>query len=201
MNNTIITISRQYGSAGRSIGHLVAEELGLECYDSQIITKIAEESGFDADYVKHNSEATAETGFFASMTGFDMYTFSNSDTIWVLQTKIISELAEKGPCVIVGRCADYILKDKYDLLKIFVYADDKERIRRITEEYHEADPNKKPEKKLIANDKRRSTYYDVYTDQKFGDYHNYDMCLSSSSLGVENCAKIIAECYRKRVQE
>ena len=124
MKNTIITISRQYGSAGRAIGHKVAEKLGLECYDSQIITKIAEESGFDAEYVKKNSETTAESGFFASLTGIDLYTFSNRDTIWILQSKIITELAEKGPCVIVGRCADYILRDRFDLLRVFVYADD-----------------------------------------------------------------------------
>ena len=199
MNKTIITISRTYGSAGRTIGHMVAEKLGLECYDSQIINKIAEESGFDAEYVKQNSEATAETGFFASLTGMDLYTFSNRDKIWILQSKIINEIAEKGPCVIVGRCADYILKDKYDLLKVFIYADDEERIRRITEEYHEA--GERPEKDLIANDKRRATYYEIYTDQKFGDYHFYDMCLSSSSLGVENCAKIILEAYQKKTAE
>ena len=201
MKNTIITISRQYGSAGRAIGHQVAEKLGLECYDSQIITKIAEESGFDADYVRKNSETTAESGFFASLTGMDLYTFSNRDTIWILQSKIINELAEKGPCVIVGRCADYILRDKFDLLRVFVYADDEDRIRRITEEYKEAEAGKHPEKVLAANDKRRATYYDIYTDQKFGDYHFYDMCLSSSSLGVENCAKIILEAYQKKTAE
>ena len=201
MKNTIITISRQYGSAGRAIGHQVAEKLGLECYDSQIITKIAEESGFDADYVRQNSETTAETGFFASLTGMDLYTFSNRDTIWVLQTKIINELAEKGPCVIVGRCADYILKDKYDLLKVFIYADAEDRIKRITEDYHEADPAAHPEKVLAANDKRRATYYDIYTDQKFGDYHYYDMCLSSSTLGIDTCAHMIVEAYGKKTAE
>ena len=90
-------------------------------------------------------------------------------------------------------------KDKYDLLKVFIYADDEQRIRRITEEYHEA--SERPEKDLIANDKRRATYYEIYTDQKFGDYHFYDMCLSSSSLGVENCAKIILEAYQKKTAE
>ena len=199
MKNTIITISRQYGSAGRGIGHLVAEQLGLECYDSQIISKIAEESGFNADYVRQNSEMTAETGFFASLTGMDLYTYSNRDTIWILQSRIINELAEKGPCVIVGRCADYILRDKYDLLRVFIYADDEDRIRRITEEYHEADSY--PEKHLTANDKRRAAYYDLYTDQKFGDYHYYDLCLSSSSLGIETCAHMIAEAYAKKTAE
>ena len=201
MKNTIITISRQYGSAGRAIGHQVAEKLGLECYDSQIITKIAEESGFDAEYVRQNSETTSESGFFASLTGMDLYTFSNRDTIWVLQSKIITELAEKGPCVIVGRCADYILKDKHDLLKVFIYADDKDRIQRIIEEYHEAEPGKNAEKHLIANDKRRATYYDIYTDQKFGDYHYYDMCLSSSTLGIDTCAHMITEAYAKKTAE
>ncbi len=201
MKNTIITISRQYGSAGRAIGHQVAEKLGLECYDSQIITKIAEESGFDADYVRKNSETTAESGFFASLTGMDLYTFSNRDTIWILQSKIINELAEKGPCVIVGRCADYILRDRFDLLRVFVYADNEDRIRRITEEYKEAEAGKHPEKVLAANDKRRATYYDIYTDQKFGDYHYYDMCLSSSALGIDTCAHMITEAYEKKTAE
>ncbi|MBR4444814.1 MAG: cytidylate kinase-like family protein [Solobacterium sp.] len=199
MKNTIITISRQYGSAGRGIGHKVAEKLGIECYDSQIIQKIAEESGFDAEYVRQNSEGTAEPGFFASLTGMDLFTYSNRDTIWILQSKIINELAEKGPCVIVGRCADYILRDKYDLLRVFIYADDKDRIRRITEEYHEADAH--PEKHLVANDKRRATYYDLYTDQKFGDYHYYDLCLSSSVLGLDLCADMIVQAYDKVTKE
>ncbi len=199
MKNVIITISRQYGSAGRAIGHKIAENLGLECYDSQIITRIAEESGFDKDYIKANSESTAESGFFANLTGMDLYAFSNRDKIWILQSRIINELAEKGPCVIVGRCADYILKDKYSLLRVFIYADEEERIRRITEEYHEAGEH--PEKDLIANDKRRSTYYEIYTDQKFGDYHYYDLCLSSSSLGIDTCADMITQIYKQKTAD
>lgn len=199
MKNTIITISRLYGSAGRGIGHSVAEKLGLECYDSQIITKIAEESGFDVNYVKENSEATAEAGFFAALSGIDFYAHSNRDEIWILQSRIINEIADRGPCVIVGRCADYILRGKKDLLKVFIYADEEDRIRRITEDYKEAGEN--PLKQLKANDKRRATYYDIYTDQKFGDYHCYDLCLSSSSLGIETCAKIIADVYKQKTEE
>ena len=194
MSGKIITISRQYGSAGRGIGKLVAEKLGLECYDSQIIAQIAEKSGFDQDYVRENSEDTAETGFFAALSGTDFYGHSNRDEIWMIQCRIIRELAEKGPCVIVGRSADYILKEDYDLVRVFVYADMEDRIKRVVEEYDEGGDN--PQKNLKAHDKRRAAYYEIYTDQKFGDYHYYDMCLNSSSLGIEKCADIIAELYQ-----
>ena len=195
MTGKIITISRQYGSAGRSIGQQAADILGLKCYDSQIIAEIAEKSGFDKEYVKENSEYTAESGFFAALAGADFYGHSNRDEIWMIQCRIIRELAEKGPCVIVGRCADYILKEDYDLVRVFVYADMEDRIRRIVEDYNEGGTN--PERRLKENDRRRAAYYEIYTDQKFGDYHYYDMCLNSSSLGIERCAQLVAELYNR----
>ncbi|MDO4520742.1 MAG: cytidylate kinase-like family protein, partial [Erysipelotrichaceae bacterium] len=182
MKNTIITISRQYGSAGRAIGHQVAEKLGLECYDSQIITKIAEESGFDAEYVRQNSETTSESGFFASLTGMDLYTFSNRDTIWVLQTKIITELAEKGPCVIVGRNADYILKDREDTLHVYIHADMDYRADRIVRLYGESE--KSPMARLQEKDKRRHVNYQHYTGRVWGTAQNYDICLNGGTIGV-----------------
>ena len=194
MTGKIITISRQFGSGGRTIGKLAARQLGLECYDSEIIAEIAKKSGFDQNYIKENSEDTAETGLFAALSGLDFYGHSNRDEIWTMQCRVIRELAEKGPCVIVGRCADYVLKEDFDLLKVFIYADMEARARRIVEQYGESDEH--PEKRLRDKDKRRAAYYEVYTDQKFGDYENYDLCLCSSSIGIDKCAKIIREVYQ-----
>ena len=191
MKNTIITISRQYGSAGRAIGHQVAEKLGLECYDSQIITKIAEESGFDADYVRKNSETTAESGFFASLTGMDLYTFSNRDTIWILQSKIINELAEKGPCVIVGRCADYALAEQPNCIHLFIYADEAAKTKRVMERYQLSQG--KARDLMIKKDKQRQSYYNYYSSKKWGRADSYDLCVNSSVLGVEGTVKLIAQ--------
>ncbi|MBR3311212.1 MAG: cytidylate kinase-like family protein [Solobacterium sp.] len=199
MKNKIITISRQYGSGGSGIGRRCAELLGLDYYGSRIIAQIADESGFDFNYIRDNSENADGGGFFAAMISPDFYSYSNRDEIWKLQCRIISDISEKGPCIIVGRCADYILKDKADLFRVFVYADKEDRIKRITEVYHEGGDN--PEKHIRDNDKRRQAYYEIYTDQKFGDYHNYDLCLNSSTLGIETCAQMIAEGYRKTTEE
>ena len=123
MTNKIITISRQFGSGGRTVGKLVAEKLGIPCYDSQIISEIAKKSGFAEEYIKENGEYMESSGFFASLGNVGYYGQSNQLTIWSEQCRIIKELAEKGNCVIVGRCADYVLKDAdVSLLKTFIYA-------------------------------------------------------------------------------
>ena len=194
MTGKIITISRQFGSGGRSIGRLTAKKLGLECYDSEIIAEIAQKSGFDKEYVKENSEYTSESGFFAALSGIDFYGHSNRDEIWLTQCRVLRELADRGPCVIVGRCADYILREDYDLLKVFIYSDMEARAKRIVEQYGESSEN--PEKRLRDKDKRRAAYYEIYTDQKFGDYGNYDICLNSGSLGIEKCVEIISDIYK-----
>ncbi len=106
MSGKIITISRQFGSGGRTIGKKLAAELGIPCYDSEIIAEIAKKSGFDQDYVRENSEYTSETGLFAALSGVDFYGHSNRDEIWITQCRVIRELAEEGPCVIIGRCAE-----------------------------------------------------------------------------------------------
>ena len=121
MKNRIITISREFGSGGRTIGKNVAEELNIPCYDSELIEKIALESGFSEEYVKEIEENSR--GRFLSLFSNRAYAPNNEDIIWKIQCKVILDLAEKGPCVIVGRCADYVLREKADCLKVFILAD------------------------------------------------------------------------------
>ncbi len=194
--NRIITISRQFGSGGRTIGREVAEKLGIPCYDRELINQIAEESGFAKEYIEEHGESTENSGWLVGAFGLDYTEFagqSNQDKIWFAQCRIIRELAEKGSCVIVGRCADYILKDEQDLLRVFIHSDFDIRAKRIVEQYGETDDA--PEKRLKEKDKRRAAYYQVYTDQKWGNALNYDVCLDSGTLGLEKCADIIAKLY------
>lgn len=191
MNKKIITISREFGSGGRTVGKLVAKQLGIACYDEYLIEELSAKSGFTKEYVAEKSEYASHGGWFANAfneRSIDGY--SNQDTLWFIQRKIILELAEKGPCVIVGRCADAILKD-YDCLRVFIHADLEKRAKRIVEQYGERDET--PMKRLKDKDKRRAAYYQFYTDMDWGDLHNYHITLDSGALGIEKCAEIITE--------
>lgn len=192
----IITISRQFGSGGRTVGRKTAEKLGIPCYDAEIIQKIAEKSGYSEAYVAEQSESE-NAGFFGGF-GNDIYGYSGKLAIWTSQCRVIKELAEKGDCVIVGRCADYVLRQEKDieLLKVFICADEEDRIHRIVHEYGETDV--RPEKRLREKDKRRKAYYEIYTDQKYGDPVNYDMCLNTSSLGLDRCVDFIVGLYSEK---
>lgn len=194
MGNRIITISRQFGSGGRTIGKETAAKLGIPCYDFELITKIAEESGFAEEYIKEQGEYTAHGNWFVNaFAGRDFNGYSNQDYIWNIQRRVILELAEKESCVIVGRCADYILKDVADCLTVFIHADMDKRAKRIVEKYGESD--EAPEKRLRDKDKRRAAYYQFYTDMKWGAMENYDIALNSGALGIEKCVDIIAGLY------
>lgn len=193
--NKIITISRQFGSGGRTIAKQVASRLGIPCYDSELIEKIAEESGLDPDFVKNNGEYTiGKTGLANILAARDQNGHSNYDAIFIAQTKVITKLAEEGPCVIVGRCADYILQDKAECLKVFIQADMDFRARHIIEKYGER--TETPEKRLKEKDKKRRAYYRTYTDMEWGRIENYDLVLSSSAIGMDKCADIIVNCYK-----
>lgn len=195
MNNKIIAISRQFGSGGRTVGKLVAEKLGIPCYDHDLIEKIAEESGLCEEFVKERGEYASSGSWLANaFADRDYYGHSVQDDIWFAQRRVILDLAQKGPCVIVGRCADYILEETHDCLRVFIHADMKARAERIVKQYGESD--QAPERRLRDKDKRRAAYYNFYTDRKWGDLKNYDICLSTSSLGIEKCADIIASIYK-----
>lgn len=192
MKNRIITISREFGSGGRTIGRKVAEKLGIPCYDAELIQKIAEESGFTADYVKEESEY-APGSFLASAFNSRAFGPTNQDKLWTIQHKIITELAEKGPCVIVGRCADFILKEKADCLTVFIHASVEHRAERIVKEYGQREES--PEQRLKDKDKRRAAYHRFYTDMKWGRAQNYHLCLDSGELGIEKCVDIICTMF------
>ena len=182
MKNRIITISREFGSGGRTIGKKTAEALGIPCYDHELIRQIASESGFNEDYIKDAGEY-APGGFLASAFSHHTAEPNNADYLWKIQYRVITELAEKGPCVIVGRCADYILHDKADCLRVFIHADMKFRAQRIVTEYGERDIS--PEQRLRDKDKRRAAYHRFYTDMKWGHAQNYDITLNRGTLGID----------------
>ena len=194
MKNKIITISREFGSGGRTIGKKLAEKLGIPCYDSELIHKIAQESGFEESYIRDAGEYTP-AGFMASVFSNRAYGPTNEDYLWEIQYKIITELAEKGSCVIVGRCADYILREKADCLRVFIHADMEYREKRIVEVYGEREES--PEQRLKDKDRRRAAYYRFYTDRKWGYAQNYHLCLDSGKVGLERCVDIIAGLYRE----
>ena len=192
MKNRVITISREFGSGGRTIGKKVAEELCIPCYDRELLEKIAKESGFDESYVQEAGEY-APGGFLTSAFSRGGSAYNNADYLWNIQYGIITSLAQEGPCVIVGRCADYILREKADCLRAFIHADLEFRARRIVEVYGEREES--PQQRLREKDKRRAAYHRFYTDMKWGHAQNYDITLNSGRLGIDACVQILRELY------
>ncbi len=197
MSSRVITISREFGSGGRTVGKKVAQALGLPCYDRELLQKIAQESGFNENYVKDAGEY-APGGFLATAFSHRGFAPTNEDYLWEVQYRVITELAEQGPCVIVGRCADYILRGKADCLRVFIHADLDFRARRIVEVYGEREAS--PEQRIRDKDKRRAAYHRFYTDMKWGHAQNYDITLNSGTLGIDRCAEIIQGIYKNKVE-
>ena len=195
MSYRIITISRQFGSGGRTIGRTLAQELGISCYDREIIDKVAEESGFDKNYISEKGEYVPHGIFGNALSRWSYSAPTNEERIWQIQYNYIRELAEKECCIIIGRCADYILADRDDVLKVFIHANDDYRADRIVRLYGESDVE--PLRRLRTKDKHRAAYYQIYTDFTYGDAMNYDICLDSSAIGEENCIAILKEIYRR----
>ena len=195
MAKRIITISREFGSGGRFIGEEVAKNLGIAYYDKNIIGQIAEKSGLSPEYIQENAELSPKKGLFAyAFSGRDITGKSVEDMVYEAQRNIILELAEKEPCVIIGRNADYILQDRDDVLNVFIHGDMPEKIKRITGLYNVKE--KEAVKMMADTDKRRRTNYSFYTDQNWGKASNYTLCLNSSQLGYDRCEMIIMECVK-----
>ena len=195
MEKRIITISREFGSGGRFIGEEVAKKLGIAYYDKNIIGQIAEKSGLSPEYIQENAELSPKKGLFAyAFSGRDITGKSVEDMVYEAQRNIILELAEKEPCVIIGRNADYILKDRDDVLNVFIHGDMPEKIKRITGLHNVEE--KEAVKMMADTDKRRRTNYNFYTDQNWGKASNYTLCLNSSQLGYDRCEMIIMECVK-----
>ena len=196
MEKKIITISREFGSGGRTIGHLVSEKLGIPFYDKELVEQIALESGFAPKFVEDNGEHAPGKSIFSyafspqGMPGI-MNGLSTADFLWNIQCSVILQLAEAGPCVIVGRNADYILKDRKDCLHAFIHADVDFRADRIVRLYGESE--KSPQARLQEKDKRRQVNYQHYTGRSWGAAQNYDISLNSGLVGVEKCADIIVD--------
>ena len=197
MEKKIITISREFGSGGRTIGRMVAERLGIPFYDKELVEQVALESGFAPKFVEEHGEHSPTGSIFSyafapqGVPGI-MNGLSTADFLWNIQCRVILQLADQGPCVIVGRNADYILKDREDALHAYIFADTAYRADRIVRLYGESE--KSPEARLQEKDKRRRVNYQHYTGRTWGVAQNYDLCLNSGVLGVEQCAELIIQC-------
>lgn len=199
MKKKIVTISRQYGSGGRYIGENLAKAMGVPCYDEKLIDMVAKESGFAQSFVAEKGERMTGSLLFniASSLSFANNVFSTNngvtlqDEIYFTQNRIIKELADKGPCVIVGRCADYILREREDCLNVFIFADNESKIKRA-EKYFNITREEAPAV-LKKKDKARANHYKYYTDQEWGMASNYDLCLNSGLIGIEGCVKAIQQ--------
>ena len=192
MAKRIITISREYGSGGRFIGEEVAKKLGIKYYDKDIIREIAEQSGFSPEYIQENAESSPKKGLFAyAFSGRDITGRSIEDMVYEAQRKVILGIAEKEDCVIIGRNADFILKDRMDVLNVFIHGDMPEKVQRICKLYHVTDTD--AEKMINDTDKRRRANYNFYTEQKWGMAGNYTLSLNSSVLGYDMCQKVIMD--------
>ena len=196
MEKKIITISREFGSGGRTIGHQVAEALNIPFYDKELVDQVALESGFAPKFVEEHGEHSPGSSVFSyafapqGVPGV-MNGLSTADFLWNIQCSVILQLAEKGPCVIVGRNADYILKDRPDCLHAFISASPEARAERIVRLYGESE--KSPQARLNEKDKRRKVNYQHYTGRTWGQAQNYDICLDSSKLGIETCTEILVK--------
>ena len=194
MSERILTISREFGSGGRTVGRMAATALHIPCYDQEILEELAKKSGLTQGYIREQGEYAAHAGWLSNALASRFSDgLTSQDRLWVLQRELILELAEKGPCVIVGRCADFILREKADCLTAFIHADMAFRAKRIMEVYGQRQDS--PEKRLQDKDRRRAAYYQFYTDTRWGQARNYHIALDSGVLGIDRCAELLAELY------
>lgn len=195
MEKTIITISREFGSGGRYIGKQVAQKLGIAFYDKDIIGRAAEETGLSKEFIEKKGEYSPIKSIFAySFVGRNSTGASLEDYLYSVQRKIILEITEKESCVIVGRCADYILKDRKDSIHLFICGNEKEKIERIEKLYQKT--GEEAVKLMREMDKKRSINYKYYAERQWGRACNYTMTLNSSKLGYEKCIDIIMDVAR-----
>lgn len=197
-NNLVITIGRQCGSGGKLIGEKLAKELGVKCYDKELLTRAAKESGMsEALFESHDEKPTNSFLYSLVMDSYSMgYATSSymdmpiNHKIFLAQFETIKKIAQEESCVIVGRCADYALADNPNLISVFIVAEDEDKIARIMETNDlKAD---KAKDIMIKTDKRRSGYYNYYSSKRWGDVRSYDLCINSSKLGgVDGCVEAI----------
>ncbi len=196
----IITIARQFGSGGREIGELVAKKIGLPIYDKLLITEVAAKGNLNEEVIKNTEESATNSLLYTLAMGSNTlgvrmqfgYKMPLNDKLFLLQSEVIRERAAEGSGVFIGRCADYVLREEKNILRLFIYGDLEHRKERVKERH----PELKQSQIIDAMnkiDKRRSTYYNFYTGNKWGKYDNYDMAINSSTLGIEGTADLICE--------
>lgn len=197
MSKRIITISREFGSSGREIGKRVAEALDIPFYDNELITIAAQKSGYSEELFRDaDLHPTGSLLFSLSLYGTGGATFDLplNDKVFLAQSEIIRDVADQGSCVIVGRCANYVLEDTNQCLNVFIHADNFTRVDYACKE--NGLPKNKAKEMVQKIDKRRSTYYNYYTGKKWGDMNDFDLCIDSGRIPVDTCIEIIVEAYK-----
>ena len=199
--NKIITIGREFGSGGRELGRRLARELGFDYYDKEILTEIAKHTSLSEEYVQQVGENQPRQLFpitvGRSFLYVDTQPLQQASTVFQAQQEIIREMAERSSCVIVGRCADYILRDKKPF-RIFVYADMQSRIDRCRSRAAEGEnmTDKEYKQQIISMDKSRARYYDFYTDMKWGDKLNYELCINTTNQDIPTLVEFLARIFK-----
>lgn len=182
-------------SGGRTIGKEVALKLGIPCYDGEIIEKISATTGFAKEYVeKYGEYAISDNIYNNALAGRTYDGKSDADKLWLAQKEVVTKLAKEGPCVIVGRCADYILQDVADCLTVFIHASDESRAERIVSVYGQREES--PVQRLHEKDNRRKAYYELYTGSEWGNADSYLLCLDSGKIGIDKCVEMICNLYK-----
>lgn len=197
--NKIITISRQYASGGRVIGKKLADYYGIPFYDNDLITMAAKESGFTEKILNSAEEKASNSLIYSIAMGLNAFgaqgygadAMSIDDKVFLAQSNVIRKVASEGPCVIIGRCADYILREKTNVVHVFVWADISSRIKRAVEEYGMAQP--KAEENILKVDKKRANYYNYHSDKKWGKADTYHLSIKSNDIGIDNAVKCIIQ--------
>ncbi len=199
--NTIITIGRQFGSGGREIGELLAKNYGINCYDKELLSRAAKESGFCEEMIQNHDERP--TNSFLYNLVMDTYSFGYnassfvdmpiSHKVFLAQFDTIKKIAEEGPCVIVGRCADYALSDFDNVLNIFIHADEESKIKRIKERFADVKTDDQAKDMMNKKDKQRQSYYNYYSSKKWGRADSYDLSINSGILGIDGTVKFIMQ--------
>ena len=208
-NNTIITIARQYGSGGHDIGEKLAEELKIPFYDKELLERAAKDSGFCQEIFENYDEKPTNSFLYSLVMdtysmGYSTAAFAEmplNHKIFLAQFNAIKDIAKEGPCVIVGRCADYALADFPNVVNVYLYADMQSRIARIARRHDVTDAKAKD--LIQKTDKGRASYYNYYTNKKWGEATGYDLCLNTASLGIDGSIHMIREfvAYKEREHE
>ena len=204
----IITVARQYGSGGREIGERVAEILGIPLFDKQLIADAASKGNLNVDVLKKTDETAANSLLYTLAMGSNVvgttmhfgYKMPINDKLFILQSEVIKDYAKGGSCVIIGRCADYVLREEKDIFRLFIYGDIEHRKARVAARHPEIKTSQIVDV-INKTDRRRASYYNFYTGNKWGKYDNYDMAVNSSTLGIEGTAQLIASCAKRLIEE